>query len=100
MSLIDVLECAGSISSVAGAWLLALKFRYSKFGWCAYLLANFFLIGFDLALHRQWLIFKDCSFTLSSLVGVWNYVICDKFSQLPTINLDWLTASRVRPSKT
>lgn len=92
MALIDIYECFGSISGVAGAWLLALKFRYSKFGWIAYLISNLFLIGFDIAMGRHWLIFKDSAFTLSSLVGIWNYVICDRFPSLPAFSLNWVAA--------
>lgn len=89
-TLVDILECLGSISALCGAWLLALRCRYSKFGWCAYLVANGFLLGFALDIDRYWLTAQYVGFTLSSLLGVWNYVLVDRYPNLPLVDLDWL----------
>lgn len=88
LTLVDVLECLGSISALCGAWLLALRCRYSKFGWCAYLVANGFLLGFALDIDRYWLSAQYIGFTLSSLLGVWNYVVVDRYPTLPAVDLE------------
>ncbi len=87
MNWIDIFECVGSLNGIAGAWVLALKCRYSKFGWLAYLASNIFMIAFAIALQRNWLLLQFCAFTLSSLVGIWNYIVCDKYPLLPMFSV-------------
>lgn len=43
--MIDALEIAGTVMGLLGAFLLATHTSFSRYGWLAFLLANFALIG-------------------------------------------------------
>lgn len=85
MTLADVVEIGGAINGVAGAWMLAIRFRYSSYGWIAYLLSNMFWLVFAISIDRKWLLIQTICFTGSSLVGVWNYVVVGRYPHLPVI---------------
>ena len=81
--LVDVAEIVGAINGMAGAWLIALRFKYSRWGWIAYLISNICWVAFAADIHRNWLLIQMIGFTFSSVVGVWNYWIVASYPQLP-----------------
>lgn len=69
--MIDALEIVGSASGLLGALLLAAHTRVSRYGWLAFLLANFALIGFAIGIERYWLLAQQLGFMLTSLLGLY-----------------------------
>lgn len=69
--MIDALEIVGSASGLLGALLLATHTRVSRYGWLAFLLANFALIGFAIGIERYWLLAQQLGFMLTSLLGLY-----------------------------
>lgn len=80
--MIDVAEVAGAANGLLGAWLLAFKTPYAKFGWVAYLISNVFWLAFALILARQWMLVQTVGFTVSSVVGLWNHVLPETFKRM------------------
>lgn len=87
MNLIDVFEALASLNGMLGAMLLALRFKYSKYGWYAYLGSNVFWLAFAWSIDRNWLFAQNVVFALTSLIGIWNYVVVDRYPQLHPVSL-------------
>ena len=68
--MIDVLEWAGALCGLAGAFLLATHSRYSRFGWFAFLAANLALVGFSIGIGRYGLLVQQVGFTATTLLGI------------------------------
>lgn len=68
--MIDFFEWSGSILGLLGAFLLATHSRVSRYGWVAYLLANFAMIAFAYELDRRGLLIQQLGFTATSLLGL------------------------------
>jgi hypothetical protein len=77
---INLMEAAGSISGIVGAWLIAFKCRYSRWAFFVYLCSNACWMVFALAEHRFWMLIQMIGFAASSFVGIWNYWISPYFS--------------------
>lgn len=69
--MIDFLEWAGSLSGLAGAFLLATHTRFSRYGWLAFLAANLALIGFAIGIGRYGLLVQQVGFTATTLLGLY-----------------------------
>lgn len=69
--MIDALEAAGSILGLLGAFLLATNTSISKYGWLAFLLANFAMIGLAIGIERYWLLAQQVGFLATSILGLY-----------------------------
>ncbi len=69
--MIDFLEWAGSLLGLLGALLLATHTRVSRYGWLAFLVANFAMIGFAFGIGRYGLLVQQLGFTATSLLGIY-----------------------------
>jgi hypothetical protein len=67
---VTVLEWSGTFLGLLGAYLLALNTNVSKYGWMAFLLANFALIGFSILLHHYGLLVQQLGFMATSILGI------------------------------
>jgi hypothetical protein len=63
-------EWAGCAFGLAGAFLLATNSRISRYGWIAFLLANFSMIALALMIHRPGLLVQQLGFCASSILGL------------------------------
>lgn len=68
--MIDALEASGTVLGLIGAFLLATNTRFSRYGWVAFLLANFALMGFAIGIERYWLLAQQTGFMATSLLGL------------------------------
>lgn len=66
-----LLEWAGALIGLAGAFLLATNSRFSRYGWIGFLLANFFMLGFAIDGRHWGLLTQQLGFTGTSLLGIW-----------------------------
>lgn len=66
----DWLEWSGSVISLIGAFLLAININCSRYGWLAFLVANFVMIGWGLTIHAHGLVMQQLGFTITSLIGL------------------------------
>ncbi len=80
-------QIGGSLNGMAGSWLLAFNCKGSKFGWILFLISNVFWLAFAYMLGFEWLLLQTASFTASSALGVWNYVLVDRYPALPKLTL-------------
>lgn len=67
---IQTIEWAGSITGLAGATLLAMNTKISRYGWLFFLASNGLLITFSLLGGHKGLLLMQCGFTLTSLLGI------------------------------
>lgn len=67
-----VLEWAGSLLGLTGAFLLAVHAHFSPYGWIAFLLANLAMIGFAIGIRRYGLLVQQLGFTATSLLGIYH----------------------------
>ncbi len=72
---LEMLAWVGSISGAAGAIVLAPRKRYSGWGWVLFLLSNFFWIATAMGRSDLPQLFMQGVLTVTSLVGVWQYLI-------------------------
>lgn len=71
ISLKDWLEWLGSVISLIGAFLLAINISWSRYGWVAFLIANFVMIGWGLTIHAHGFVMQQLGFTITSLIGIY-----------------------------
>lgn len=71
LTLIDAFEWISCFLGLTGAFLLACNTKFSKFGWIAFLLANFATIAFALLIERNGLLLQQCGFVATSLLGLY-----------------------------
>ena len=64
-------EWSGCAFGLAGAWLLATNCAVSRWGWLAFLLANFAMIAFAVEIDAYGLLLQQLGFTGSSLLGLY-----------------------------
>ena len=65
------LEWTGCALGLLGAALLAFNFRYSRFGWLAFLGANIAMISFALLIDKHGLLVSQIGFACTSVLGIW-----------------------------
>ncbi len=73
---LGTLQWMGCATGVTGSLLLALnQSRISGFGFIAYLLSNACWVGYALSTSATGLAVQQAVFTLTSLIGVWRWLI-------------------------
>ena len=65
------LEWSGCGLGLAGAFLLATNTSVSRYGWIAFLAANFAVIAFARTIRAHGLLVQQCGFMLTSLLGIY-----------------------------
>lgn len=73
--MIAILEWTGCLTGLCGAALLALKNRYSGWGFALFLVSNVAWIAYGIATHANGLIVMQIGFTITSALGIWNWLI-------------------------
>ena len=68
-------QWAGAATGVTGTLLLAVPGAASKWGFVLYLVSNYFWIRFGLATKTPGLIVQNAAYTLSSLIGIWFWIL-------------------------
>lgn len=68
---IQIIEWAGSLTGLAGATLVAMNTRVSRYGWLLFLASNALLISFSLLGGHHGLLLMQCGFTLTSVLGIY-----------------------------
>lgn len=66
-----IMEWAGTILGLIGAYLLAANTRCSDKGWYFFLAANFAIIGFSIIGNHWGLLTQQMGFTGSSILGIY-----------------------------
>lgn len=66
----ETLEWSGSLFGLIGALLLATNSRLSRYGWVAFLIANFCMLGFAIDGRHWGLLTQQSGFTATSLLGI------------------------------
>ena len=64
------LEWAGCGLGLLGAFLLATNTGVSRYGWIAFLLANFAVIGFARGIRAHGLLVQQAGFMFTSVLGL------------------------------
>jgi hypothetical protein len=65
------LERIGACVGLFGAVLLASNTSVSKYGWVAFLVANFAVIGFARGINARWLLAQQLGFAATSCLGIY-----------------------------
>ncbi|PIV91311.1 MAG: hypothetical protein COZ20_06450 [Gallionellales bacterium CG_4_10_14_3_um_filter_54_96] len=71
----EMLEWIGCVTGLLGAALLSANNRYSGWGFALFLISNIAWIGFGWFTHAIGMVVMQLGFTLTSLWGVWNWLI-------------------------
>lgn len=71
MDTLQVFEWTGTVLGLLGAFLLATNSRISRYGWVAFLVANFAMIGFAVGIHANGLLLQQVGFMATSLLGLY-----------------------------
>jgi len=66
-------EWMASFSGLAGAALIALNNRYSKWGFVAFLASNFLWLYFGYANQTWGMVVMQVGFTMTSVTGIWRW---------------------------
>lgn len=70
-----LIECLAAIFGILGTLVLATKGRWAGWGFVAFLASNAGWLAFSYA-HAHWFMFaQQVGFTVSSLIGVWVWII-------------------------
>lgn len=69
--MIDVLEWVGSLSGLAGAFMLATHTRVSRYGWLAFMSANVAMVLFAIGIQRYGLFVQQLGFMATSMLGIY-----------------------------
>ncbi len=75
MVTLSTLEWLGAWSGLGGAALLALRCRYSSYGWLLFLLSNICWIMFAARSGIEGLQMQHVGFMLTSLLGIYRWLI-------------------------
>ena len=65
-----ILEWGGCVSGVLGSLLLALKNRYSGYGFVLFFASNLFWAAFAISSNADGLLTQQAIFILTSLIGI------------------------------
>lgn len=71
----EFLQWAGCATGLLGSLLLALRNRYSCWGWIFFLVSNGFWIAFAIETDVPALVVMQLGFTATSLLGVWKWLV-------------------------
>ena len=70
-----LIEAMAAAMGLLGSLLLALRLRWSAWGWVAFLLSNAGWLVFAWGNGHWGLFVQQCGFTLTSLMGIWRWVV-------------------------
>lgn len=70
-----VMEWAGAVTGLLGAFLLSMNVAVSRYGWGFFLLSNVMWIVFGVATEAWGLVFMQVGFTLTSMNGVFRWIL-------------------------
>ena len=70
-----LIEIIAAVCGLIGTLLLATKSRFAGFGFVAFLGSNAGWLAFSYTHTHWWLFAQQIGFTLSSLVGIWVWLI-------------------------
>jgi nicotinamide riboside transporter PnuC len=73
--IMTIMEWAGCVTGLCGAALLAMNNRYSGWGFVLFLSSNFAWIAYGLLSHATGMVVMQLGFTVTSLIGVWKWLI-------------------------
>lgn len=83
-----LIELLAALMGMLGTALLAFNFRWSGFGFVAYLVSNAGWLWFSYG-HGYWPMFwQQVVFTLFSFVGIWRWLVAPAGEALDQV-LDW-----------
>lgn len=71
----SILEWSGCFFGLLGAVILALNNQYSGWGFVAFLISNCLWIAFGIQTETMGLVLMQAGFTVTSLMGIWNWLI-------------------------
>lgn len=69
------LECAGTVSGIAGAVLLSLNVTYSPFGYVLFLFSSLLLAGHAGMIRARWLLTLQACFLLTNMNGIYHWLL-------------------------
>ncbi|WP_442284390.1 hypothetical protein [Variovorax sp. M-6] len=75
----EALEWSGSVLGLVGALMLATNSRLSRYGWVAFLIANFCMLGFAIGGRHWGLLTQQAGFTATSILGIFRSGLLDRF---------------------
>lgn len=75
MTYLEILQWLGCVTGAAGSLLLALKNRHSGYGFVLFLIANGFWVIYGIETHAPGLITNQMIFTITSMVGIYQWLI-------------------------
>lgn len=67
----ECLEWGGAIAGLIGALLLAINNKWSKWGWVAFLAANFLIAGYAMGIGARGLLVQQVGFIATSCLGLY-----------------------------
>ena len=67
---VAVFEWTGAVLGLLGAFLLATHSAVSRYGWLAFLFANFAMMAFALSIGAHGLLVQQIGFTCTTLLGL------------------------------
>jgi hypothetical protein len=73
-----LIQWIGCVLGVAGSFLLALRNRYSGWGFVAYLVSNAAWLAFGLFQQLPALVVQNLAFSVVSAFGVWRWLVVGK----------------------
>ena len=71
---LSLLEWAGSIIGILGAGLLAIRCKYSGYGFVLFLISNVFLITYAQLTQQNGIVTMQIAFTLTSILGIYRWL--------------------------
>lgn len=69
------IEALAAACGLLGAFLLAAKGEHAAWGWWAFLASNFGWLAFGWVRRHWFLLLQQVGFTVSSLWGIWNWMV-------------------------
>jgi hypothetical protein len=76
-----LLQWTGCTFGLLGSIVLAVRTKYSGYGFFLFLASNLVWMSFALATHAPGLFVMQLGFTVSSIVGAWEWVIAPKLKE-------------------
>lgn len=73
--LLQVLDWCGSAFGLIGAYMLAFRFRGSRYGWFAFFAANGFYVAMASSVGLPGLLAQQLGFSVSSVIGIYQHFI-------------------------
>lgn len=77
-----VMQWAGCVTGIAGTLLLAMRNRYSGYGFVVYLISNACWFAFGIATGAPGLAVQYAAFTVTALFGVWRWLLQPKLARM------------------